>query len=115
VVRQGDLLIHGHVDTVECLLTWVDARDMTSCLVQSLRVGLNAANLDTIHALLHHACRKRHALERVMSESSHMRCAGGSCRCIHLWVLTLLHGTLTHLVSSSSSLSILNTASEHGH
>ena len=42
-------------------------------------MGLHTVNLYAIDALRHHACRKSHGLERVMSELGHMGCAGGRC------------------------------------
>ena len=82
---------------------------------------LDTANLYTIDGLWHHACRKAHGLERVMSELGHMGCAGGRCGCIHLWVLSLLHSILTHLIPRCGGLEglaavvVLNARCEHGH
>lgn len=81
---------------------------------------LDTANLYAVDALLHHACRKSHGLERVMSELGHMGCAGGRRGCIHLWVLTLLYCTLMHMVPRCGGLEsrvvvVLDTGREHGH
>lgn len=79
---------------------------------------LDTANLYAIDALLHHACRKSHGLERVMSELCHMGCTGGRSGCIHLWVLTLLYCILTHLVPRCGGLEgrvvvVLDAGREH--
>ena len=102
--RHIRLLIDGHVDAVERRLSGMHGRDMRCGLVEALRMRLHTANGYAIHALLHHACRKSHGLERVMSELGHMGCARGGCGCVHLWVLTLLHGILTHLISRCGGL-----------
>lgn len=83
-------------------------------------MGLNTANLNAIDALLHHACRKSHGLEGVMTELVHMGWAGGRCGGIHLWVLTLLHCVVTHLVPRCGGLEggaavVLNAGRKHSH